>query len=60
MFNAAFSLLQDIVRISHRDEVGDLVRKGRILEKNVLVQAIKAHIEDRIIIYNNKCVVFDG
>jgi formyltetrahydrofolate deformylase len=50
---------QDITRISHRDEVDDLLRKGRLLEKNVLVHAVKAHIEDRIIVYNNKCVVFD-
>jgi len=49
---------QDITRISHRDEVPDLLRKGRTLEKNVLVHAIKAHVEDRIIVYNNKCVVF--
>lgn len=51
---------QDIARISHRDEVDDLLRKGRLLEKNVLVHAVKAHIEDRVIVYNNKCVVFDG
>lgn len=51
---------QDIMRISHRDSVSDLIRKGRLLEKNVLVQAVKAHVEDRIIVYNNKCVVFDG
>jgi formyltetrahydrofolate deformylase len=49
---------QDITRISHRDEVNDLLRKGRILEKNTLVAAVKAHLEDRIIVYNNKCVVF--
>ena len=49
---------QDITRISHRDEVDDLLRKGRTLEKNVLVHAVKAHVEDRIIVYNNKCVVF--
>jgi len=49
---------QDITRISHRDAVNDLLRKGRTLEKNTLVTAVKAHIEDRIIVYNNKCVVF--
>jgi formyltetrahydrofolate deformylase len=49
---------QDITRISHRDEVDDLLRKGRTLEKNVLVNAVKAHIEDRIIVYNGKTVVF--
>jgi len=50
---------QDITRISHRDEVNDLIRKGRLLEKNVLVNAVKAHLEDRIIVYDNKCIVFD-
>ena len=52
------SLCQDIARISHRDSVSDLIQKGRILEKNTLVYAVKAHLEDRIIVYNNKCVVF--
>jgi formyltetrahydrofolate deformylase len=51
-------IAQDISRISHRDEVGDLVQKGRILEKNTLVQAVQAHLDDRIIVYQNKCVVF--
>lgn len=51
---------QDITSISHRDAVKDLIRKGRLLEKNTLVGAVKAHLEDRIIVYNNKCVVFDG
>mmetsp|Transcript_6902 Transcript_6902/g.7533 ORF Transcript_6902/g.7533 Transcript_6902/m.7533 type:complete len:302 (+) Transcript_6902:171-1076(+) len=50
---------QDITRISHRNEVNDLIRKGRLLEKNVLVTAVKAHLEDRIIVYNNKCIIFD-
>lgn len=49
---------QDITRISHRDAVDDLLRKGRLLEKNTLVHAVKAHLEDRIIVYNNKCVIF--
>jgi formyltetrahydrofolate deformylase len=51
---------QDIARISHRDGVPDLIQKGRLLEKNVLVHALKAHVEDRIIVYNNRCVVFEG
>jgi len=50
---------QDITRISHRDAVNDLIRKGRLLEKTVLVTAVKAHLEDRIIVYKNKCVIFD-
>ncbi|EED88687.1 formyltetrahydrofolate deformylase, partial [Thalassiosira pseudonana CCMP1335] len=49
---------QDINRVSHRDDVKDLIRKGRTLEKNVLVSAVKAHLEDRIIVHRNKCIVF--
>lgn len=50
---------QDITRISHKNSVNDLIRKGRLLEKSVLVTAVKAHLEDRIIVFNNKCVIFD-
>ena len=49
---------QDIMRVSHRDDVKDLIRKGRTLEKTVLVSAVKAHLEDRIIVHRNKCIVF--
>ena len=49
---------QDIARVSHRDDVRDLIRKGRTLERNVLVSAVKAHLEDRIIVHRNKCIVF--
>lgn len=49
---------QDVINVSHRDEVHDFIRKGRILERNVLVHALEAHLNDRIIVYNNKCVVF--
>ena len=46
-------------RISHRDAVDDLVRKGRDLEQVVLARAVRAHLEDRILVYGNKTVVFD-
>jgi formyltetrahydrofolate deformylase len=49
---------QDIMRVSHRDDVKALIRKGRTLEKNVLVAAVKSHLEDRIIVNGNKCIVF--
>ena len=49
---------QDIMRVSHRDDVQDLIRKGRTLEKTVLVSAVKAHLDDRIIVHRNKCIVF--
>ncbi len=50
---------QDVVRCSHRDSVEDLVRKGRDLEKVVLARAVRSHLEDRILSYGNKTVVFD-
>lgn len=50
---------QDVVRCSHRDAIADLIRKGRDLEKIVLARAVRAHLEDRVLIYSNKTVVFD-
>ena len=50
---------QDVARISHRDAVDDLVRKGRDLEKVVLGRAVRLHLEDRVLVYGNKTVVFD-
>jgi formyltetrahydrofolate deformylase len=49
---------QDVVRCSHRDSVQDLVRKGRDLEKIVLARAVRWHLDDRILVYDNKTVVF--
>ena len=50
---------QDVARVSHRDSVADLVRKGRDLEKVVLARAVDLHLRQRIVIYGNKTVVFD-
>ena len=50
---------QDIDRISHRDQVEDLIQKGRDLERIVLSKAVRWHIENRILIYANKTVIFD-
>lgn len=50
---------QDVVRVSHRDAVADLVRKGRDLEKTVLARAVDLHLRHRVIVYGNKTVVFD-
>lgn len=50
---------QDVVRCSHRDSVEDLVRKGRDLEKVVLARAVRWHLDDRVLVYGNKTVVFD-
>jgi len=49
---------QDVVRCSHRDTVDDLVRKGRDLEKVVLARAVRWHLEDRVLTFGNKSVVF--
>src|ERR1700736_4186894 len=49
---------QDVVRVSHRVAVEDLIRKGRDLEKVVLSRAVRLHIESRVLMYGNKTVVF--
>jgi formyltetrahydrofolate deformylase len=50
---------QDVIRISHRDSLQDLVQKGRDLEKIVLSRAVGWHLEHRVLLYVNKTVVFD-
>jgi formyltetrahydrofolate deformylase len=50
---------QDVARVTHRHSVADLVRKGRDLEKSVLAQAVRWHLENRILVYGRKTVVFD-
>lgn len=50
---------QDVVRISHRDSVPDLVQKGRNLEKLVLSRSVQLHLEHRILVFRNKTIVFD-
>lgn len=50
---------QDVARISHRDQVEDLVAKGRDLERMVLSRAVRWHLEHRILCYGNKTVIFD-
>ena len=49
---------QDVVRVSHRDTVEDMLRKGRDLEKIVLARAVRWHLESRVLVYQNKTVVF--
>ena len=50
---------QDVARISHRDQVEDLVERGRDLERIVLSRAVRWHLDRRILCYGNKTVVFD-
>lgn len=50
---------QGVMRVSHRDSLEDLVEKGRDLEKVTLSRAVRWHIENRILLYNNKTVIFE-
>lgn len=50
---------QDVARISHRDQVEDLVARGRDLERLVLSRAVRWHLDRRILCFGNKTVVFD-
>ena len=49
---------QDVVRITHKDTVQDLVSKGKDLEKIVLSRAVQKHIERKVLAYKNKTVIF--
>ena len=50
---------QDVTRISHRDSVATMVRKGKDLERLVLARAVAAHLGNRVIVHGNRTVVFD-
>ncbi len=52
-------IAQDVVAVSHKDSVEDMVRKGRDLEKIVLARAVYAHLQHQVLIYDNRTVVFD-
>jgi formyltetrahydrofolate deformylase len=49
---------QDIMRVDHRDNIEDLKKSGRSIERSVLARAVKWHLEDRIIVHENKTIVF--
>jgi formyltetrahydrofolate deformylase len=49
---------QDVVRISHRDEVKELIRKGKDVERIVLARAVRLHLQNRTLVYGNRTVVF--
>jgi formyltetrahydrofolate deformylase len=52
-------IAQAVAPVSHRDSVHDLIRKGRDLERGVLASAVRAHLDDRVIIHENRTMVFD-
>ncbi len=49
---------QDVTRVTHRDEIGDLVRIGRDIERLVLARAVKAHLDDRVLLDGDRTIVF--
>jgi formyltetrahydrofolate deformylase len=52
-------IVQEVTSVSHRDQVHDLIRRGRDLERVVLATAVRLHLEHRIVAYANRTVVFD-
>jgi formyltetrahydrofolate deformylase len=50
---------QDVVRITHRHGIPDLIRKGKDLERMVLARAVRLHLQNRVLVYGNKTVIFD-
>lgn len=50
---------QDVVHISHKDEIPQLIRKGKDLEKIVLSRAIYSHLERKVLVYQNRTIIFD-
>lgn len=52
-------IAQDVVKISHRDAITDIQRKSKDLERVVLARALRLHLENRILVYGSKTIVFD-
>lgn len=51
-------IAQDVIHCNHRDTLDDLTRKGRDVERRVLAEAVRLHTEDRVLVYQNKTIVF--
>ena len=51
--------IRDRVNVSHRDEVDDLIRKGRDIERIALARAVRLHLNHQVFVYNSKTAVFD-
>jgi formyltetrahydrofolate deformylase len=52
-------IAQDVARVNHKDNVSDLVEKGRNLEKHVLSTGVRLHLEHKVLVFGNKTIVFD-
>jgi formyltetrahydrofolate deformylase len=50
---------QDVIRVSHRDSIPDLIRKGRDIERVVLARAVRAHAQERVVVHAGRTVVFE-
>ena len=50
---------QDVERVSHRDNVEDMVRLGKDVEKMVLSRGLRYHLQERVMVHGNKTVIFD-
>ncbi len=50
---------QDVIRTTHKDSILDLIRKGRDVERNVLGRAVRWHLEHRVLVHQNRTVVFE-
>jgi formyltetrahydrofolate deformylase len=51
-------IAQDVVHCNHRDTLEDLIRRGRDVERRVLAEAVRLHLEDRVLVHENKTIVF--
>jgi len=51
-------IAQDVIHCDHGDSAADLMRKGRDVERRVLAEAVRLHLEDRVLVYHNKTIVF--
>ena len=51
-------IAQDVIHCNHRDTLDDLIRKGRDVERRVLAEAVRLHTEERVLVYQNKTIVF--
>ena len=49
---------QEVARVNHQDSIADLIRKGKDLERLVLARAVRLHLQNRVLVYGNKTVVF--
>ena len=50
---------QDVAPINHKHSIKDIIQLGREIERNVLYKAVKAHLEHKIVVYNNKTILFN-